>query len=266
MPRIILTDGRYELGTFDIEGSSTIIGRSSNAGIPLDDLTVSRKHAEIRCTGSSYFISSLGGRNGVFVNGQWIETVQLKHGDLIEIARYKLRFEVPAAETDAAGVEDNFRITSDQIARLGGHKESTDSLVAEWEHERQQRDRSKLNSQQETFALKPAEMEQVRTRLSMVQNAQLKATTPDGVKTYYLDSTVTRIGKEDGCQVRIPGGWRAPKVAAEIEYRAEHYFIRPVEGQVKLNGMLIKGPIPLQDELVIDVDGSRFKFLDEKKL
>jgi len=264
VPQIILTDGRYELGTFDIEGGSTIIGRSSNADIPLDDMTVSRRHAEIRCTGSSYFISSLGGRNGVFVNGNWIETVQLKHGDLIEIARYKMKFEVPVETTP--GVEDSFRITGDQIARAAGNRESTDSLVAGWERERQQRNRGKLNSQQETFALKPVEMEQARTRLSMVQNAQLKATTPEGVKTYYLESTHTRIGKDEGCQIRIPGGWRAPKVAAEIEYRAEHYFICPVDGEVKLNGMVIKGPVPLQDELVIDVAGNRFKFLDEKKI
>lgn len=78
--------------TFLIEKDVTTTGRSTDSDIFLDDITVSRKHAEIRREGNEFFIHDQGSLNGTYVNRERVEVTKLATGDEIQIGKFKLAF------------------------------------------------------------------------------------------------------------------------------------------------------------------------------
>lgn len=79
--------------TFELKDGIYRIGRSEDSEIFLNDLTVSRTHAEMTVRGSEVTIRDLGSLNGTFVNGKLVESpTSLKDGDVIQIGRFKLLF------------------------------------------------------------------------------------------------------------------------------------------------------------------------------
>lgn len=76
---------------FELSDGIYLLGRDPESSIFLNDVTVSRRHAEIRIKGGRMTIRDLGSLNGTFVNGQVINTeTELKDGDIIQIGRFKL--------------------------------------------------------------------------------------------------------------------------------------------------------------------------------
>lgn len=71
-----------------------LIGRGDTASIRLNDRQVSRRHARIQRTDSEYLIEDLGSKNGTYVNGQPVTSLQvLQDGDEVQIAlSFKLLF------------------------------------------------------------------------------------------------------------------------------------------------------------------------------
>ncbi len=69
------------------------IGRVATNDIVLDDLLVSRRHAEVRRTAAGTQIVDLGSGNGTFVNGQRVTQAMLTPGTLVTIGRHSLRFD-----------------------------------------------------------------------------------------------------------------------------------------------------------------------------
>ena len=67
-------------------------GRHPDSEIFLDDVTVSRRHAEFRRSGSGYSVSDVGSLNGTYVNRDRIDSVQLTDGDEVQIGKYRLVF------------------------------------------------------------------------------------------------------------------------------------------------------------------------------
>jgi putative peptidoglycan lipid II flippase len=80
---------------FPIQGERTTIGRTPEADVFLDDLSVSREHAVIVDTVDGLYIDDLDSRNGTFVNRRRIEAHLLEHGDKIQIGRVALVFLEP---------------------------------------------------------------------------------------------------------------------------------------------------------------------------
>jgi Protein of unknown function (DUF3662)/FHA domain len=76
-------------------GSRTVsIGRLPECTITLTDTNVSRRHSEIRPSGSGYLVADLGSTNGTKVNGSRIQGEQvLRDGDIISVGGTHLRFE-----------------------------------------------------------------------------------------------------------------------------------------------------------------------------
>jgi hypothetical protein len=70
----------------------TLIGRSPECDVFLDDVTVSRRHAELVREGDTFTISDLGSLNGTFVNRKRIESAQLEDDDELQIGKYRLTF------------------------------------------------------------------------------------------------------------------------------------------------------------------------------
>jgi len=67
------------------------IGRSSTCDLQLSDSSVSKKHAEIIFQKDNIVIKDLGSSNGVFVNGQKIESYEINDGDKIHIGNFILQ-------------------------------------------------------------------------------------------------------------------------------------------------------------------------------
>jgi len=68
------------------------IGRDTEADIHLNETNVSRKHAVLQKLESRYILRDLNSTNGTYVNGQQIQSVELRDGDLIEIGNFLLTF------------------------------------------------------------------------------------------------------------------------------------------------------------------------------
>jgi two-component system, NtrC family, sensor kinase len=77
---------------FELPDSPALIGRDSRQ-LPLDDNTVSRRHAELIPGDGDWTLKDLGSSNGTYVNGQRVfNTYQLKPGDQIRVGRSLLVF------------------------------------------------------------------------------------------------------------------------------------------------------------------------------
>lgn len=98
---------RFLLQEIDLPQGDTLIGRSANCQVTLDDPLVSREHARIRIQGATAVVDDLGSRNGVQVGGQpLVRSSALNNGDRIRIGTQELVFlELPvSAERPARGV------------------------------------------------------------------------------------------------------------------------------------------------------------------
>lgn len=65
-----------------------ILGRSSSCDVVIDDMLVSRQHAEIQQIKSAFFIKDLGSRNGTFVNDKKVpegKYLKLSPNDVIRL-------------------------------------------------------------------------------------------------------------------------------------------------------------------------------------
>jgi hypothetical protein len=92
-PALVVRAGGGRVGeTFVPEGERTLIGRSPECDIFLDDVTVSRKHAVVMRSDREFTIEDQGSLNGTFVNRTRIESARLEDGDEVQIGKYRLTF------------------------------------------------------------------------------------------------------------------------------------------------------------------------------
>jgi hypothetical protein len=70
-----------------------VIGRSRDCDIQLADGNVSRRHAELRQEGASYWIVDLGSTNGLEVNGKRVKRAKLRDGDTFVLGSTEITFE-----------------------------------------------------------------------------------------------------------------------------------------------------------------------------
>jgi hypothetical protein len=76
----------------DLVDDVVSVGRGQESSIFLDDVTVSRKHAEIVHGDGGYRIRDVGSLNGTYVNRVRIDAVDLRNGDEIQVGKYRFRF------------------------------------------------------------------------------------------------------------------------------------------------------------------------------
>ena len=89
---LIALSGPSRGARFLLNSNLTTIGRAVENEIFLDDVTVSRKHAEIVREGNSYSIKDLGSLNGTYVDGKVQESARLNDGMELNIGKYRLHF------------------------------------------------------------------------------------------------------------------------------------------------------------------------------
>jgi hypothetical protein len=84
----VLVDGK----PFDLTKPTVVIGRSKDSDIRVSDPNVSRRHAEIRQEGKTYFIVDLGSTNGLSVNGRALKRAKLEDADRVTLGSTELVF------------------------------------------------------------------------------------------------------------------------------------------------------------------------------
>jgi pSer/pThr/pTyr-binding forkhead associated (FHA) protein len=95
-PALVVRAGGGRAGeSFETAGPRTLIGRSPDCDVFLDDVTVSRRHAEIVREDGDYVIRDLGSLNGTFVNRHRIESSVLAAEDEVQIGKYRMTFLLP---------------------------------------------------------------------------------------------------------------------------------------------------------------------------
>jgi pSer/pThr/pTyr-binding forkhead associated (FHA) protein len=88
---------------FLLDEDVTRTGRHPNADIFLDDVTVSRQHAEFRRSGTGFTVVDTRSLNGTYVNNDRVDSVTLRNGDEVRIGKFRLTFYAArtAADTGA---------------------------------------------------------------------------------------------------------------------------------------------------------------------
>jgi pSer/pThr/pTyr-binding forkhead associated (FHA) protein len=77
---------------FTMDGDLTTVGRHPQSDIFLNDITVSRRHAELKRDGTKYMVSDLGSLNGTYVNRSRVDSSSLSSGDELQIGKFRLLF------------------------------------------------------------------------------------------------------------------------------------------------------------------------------
>jgi hypothetical protein len=89
---LLLLEGRRMV----LDSDPTVLGRSRDCDVVIDDPNVSRRHAELhRTPDGGWAVHDLGSTNGVLINGKRVKrTQQLAQGDRIELGTSELVFQV----------------------------------------------------------------------------------------------------------------------------------------------------------------------------
>ncbi|KAA0016576.1 FHA domain-containing protein [Antrihabitans cavernicola] len=89
---VVVNRGPNRGAKFLLDRPVTSVGRHVDSDIYLDDVTVSRRHAEFRRDGHQFLIADVGSLNGTYRNGESIDTAPLTDGDEILIGKFRLTF------------------------------------------------------------------------------------------------------------------------------------------------------------------------------
>lgn len=94
-PVLLLRSGPQAGSWYALTTEVTTIGRHPDSDVFLNDVTVSRRHAEIRREDGHYVLYDAGSLNGTYVDHVRQERAELHHGSEIQIGRFRFTFFVP---------------------------------------------------------------------------------------------------------------------------------------------------------------------------
>jgi pSer/pThr/pTyr-binding forkhead associated (FHA) protein len=75
-----------------VDKRRVLLGRSRECDIQVEDPNVSRRHAELRQEGATYWIVDLDSTNGIEVNGRRVKRAKLEPGDTFTVGSTELTF------------------------------------------------------------------------------------------------------------------------------------------------------------------------------
>jgi len=95
---LIVQRGAIPGERFLLDADKTIAGRSTRTDILLDDVTVSRRHAEFIREAGRFTVRDAGSLNGTYVNRQRVDEAALTTGDEVQIGKFRMSFHASPVE------------------------------------------------------------------------------------------------------------------------------------------------------------------------
>ena len=89
---LVVRHGPNAGSSFRLEAEHTNVGRHPDSEIFLDDITVSRRHVVLDREPDGYVLRDVGSLNGTYVNRERADEARLRHGDEVQVGRYRLSF------------------------------------------------------------------------------------------------------------------------------------------------------------------------------
>jgi hypothetical protein len=101
---LVVLRGPQEGARFDLDPAtpSVVVGRSPESDLFLDDVTVSRRHAELHAVAGGWELVDAGSLNGSYVNRRRIDRQVLAGGDEVQIGKYRFVYLASAEGGDAS--------------------------------------------------------------------------------------------------------------------------------------------------------------------
>src|SRR5579883_213501 len=99
--RLIVTGGPEAGKTVSLHGAIVTIGRESECDLVIPDASISRRHAQVLCQESGWYIQDMGSRNGTALNGQRLTAPhRLEDGDMVMLGVIPLRYLAISAQDE----------------------------------------------------------------------------------------------------------------------------------------------------------------------
>jgi pSer/pThr/pTyr-binding forkhead associated (FHA) protein len=92
MALLVVRRGPNAGARFLLDHDLTTSGRHPDSDIFLDDVTVSRRHAEFHRGTNAFTVRDVGSLNGTYVNRERVESATLSNGDEVQIGKFRLMF------------------------------------------------------------------------------------------------------------------------------------------------------------------------------
>ncbi|MDO5634782.1 MAG: FHA domain-containing protein [Micrococcus sp.] len=89
---LVAQSGPNQGARYLLDEDVTTVGRHPEADIFLDDVTVSRRHAEFRRTDAGFDVADCNSLNGTFVNGDRVDQVTLRNGMKVQVGKFRLTY------------------------------------------------------------------------------------------------------------------------------------------------------------------------------
>jgi pSer/pThr/pTyr-binding forkhead associated (FHA) protein len=230
MAKVVLSVDGVMLKEIPLARERTTIGRKPHNDIRIDNLAVSGEHAAIITMLNDSFLEDLESTNGTYVNGRSVKKHFLQDGDVIELAKYRLKYVREAGESTGADAEKTIVLRPEAV-------------------------RGALNQPV------AAELPLAETHVPMTASARARGQLPNGSiqiltganagREVELSKTLTTLGK--------PG-----VMVVAIARRPLGYFITHVEGpqplKVARRVLEANKPYALMDHDVIELGGVKMEF------
>ncbi len=88
----VVLQGAKAGARYALDGDVVSLGRHPKSDIFLDDITVSRRHSEVRRDGARYWVRDVGSLNGTYLNRERTDDHEMADGDELQIGKFKLVF------------------------------------------------------------------------------------------------------------------------------------------------------------------------------
>ena len=114
---LVVHDGEIAGQSFQLNRPVITLGRGSECDVVINDVSISRRHAQILRQANGYFVQDLESRNGTMVNGEPLHEPRLLHiGDIVCVGNIRLEcmaYTTPLAEQDAQTIQNIQMVPSD---------------------------------------------------------------------------------------------------------------------------------------------------------
>jgi len=230
MPKLTLVLDRKPVQVYDIDQPVIRIGRGESMDVMIDNVSVSRRQAEIREENGAWTIRDLGSSNGTFVNGQRLTADHpLRAGDEISFGKFSLFFERAFTEPIATAEVGAAR----PGAEAGG-----------------------------TLHLRPEEIERLQRGAALKRQAQLQWEAGGQQGTYYIEGAGVLVGRTELCDLRVPSG--GPRQHILILRGPGGFEVRNLAWlrRMRVGGQVTKRAV-LKTGDVVEISGLKLTFMDE---